>query len=187
VLADELVPNPDGITLYFLHTTLAHEEPFYEKLASLDREVQAADEFHRDAITQKATERMKAKVKSVADTKFLLVNLNSKFGEYDSQYKEYDFDVDDGAWIPFEAFGRAIHVNLANAGKARIWSLDPDAAAFALKKVKGNRNVVLKLKLEVIDSPAAVDNEPIVINAKIVEYDIVGGSDNARLGKVIIN
>lgn len=57
-----------------------------------------------------------------------------------------------------------------------------------LRKNMGQRDVTLSLVLELIESTPAVDGESLVLNAKIVGYDILSGGygDKIKLGYVVV-
>lgn len=185
--AQGVLVNPEPTTLYFLQQRLAHTLPPLDALTQFDPDVQHADEFHKKDAVDKARNRLVAKQESVNGVTELVINLQSNFGEYDDQYKEYDFDLSDGTNIPFQwPFSREVRLALTNGTKAQTWSLSPDEAAAVLAKTKGRRYATLVLKMKVLDSPPAVDGEPMIINCKIEEYEILDNFTSRHLGKVVV-
>lgn len=117
--ATRLLVNPEGPDLYFVQQRLAHTQPPFDTLAELDSDVKAAYEFHRKDAFSKALDRLRAKDKGVEDVQEVVVNLNAMFSEYDSKYKEYDFDINDGSYISYNnVFGRELRLALTNGSVA---------------------------------------------------------------------
>jgi hypothetical protein len=117
----------------------------------------------------------------------IIVNLGSHFSEYDAQYNEYDFDINDGSYIAYSAFGRQVRIALTNGTKAQTWKLGPKEAEEALRKNKGDRLATLVLTLMLLESPPAVDGEPVVLNARVIGYDVLTGYSHVKLGSVVVD
>jgi hypothetical protein len=186
--AQQVLINPEPTALYFMQYRMANTKPELESLTSFDPEVQRSDEFHKSDAATKALERLKAKQQSVEGVTELVINLSNHFGEYDDQYKEYDFDLSDASTVGFQyAFGQTVSLALTNGTKAQTWSLPPEEAAEVLKKTKGNRYVTLAIKLKLLPSPPTVNGEPMVIKCLIEEYDILEAYTSKRIGKVVVS
>ncbi len=107
------------------------------------------------------------------------------FGEYDTKYREFDFNLGNGTRIQYTAYGREISLVLTNGGRAQNWTLEPSEAEDVLRRTSGDRHVVLLLKLEVTGTAPAVGAGALLINTRIVEYEI-RGHGNVRLGNVVV-
>lgn len=178
--------NPDGATVYLLQCEYSRVAPPYEAMAQWDNAVRSADEFHKpEAITQ-AEANLKARAASLEGVKTIVVNLQSQFSEYDSQYGEYDFDINDGTYISYTAFGREVRIALTNGTMAQVWKLNSKDAENVLRRNKGQRYATLVLTLALLDSPPAVSGEPTMLNAKVVGYDVLAAPGNVKLGSVVV-
>ena len=185
-VANRELANPEPIELYFLHYLLAGTEPPFRDLAKLDPAFRSANEFNRDAALARAEADLRAKAETVKGVKFLEVNLEDAFGEYDSKYKEFDFTIGNGSRISFGAFGRQINLVLTNGGLAQSWQLDPAEAQDVLRRTAGDRKVVLVLKLELIGAPPAASGTTLLsINTRILQYEI-RSRRNVRLGNIVV-
>ncbi len=181
-----IVNNPDASAVYLLQYRFAHLVPAYEAMTLWDSAVRSADEFHKPEAIRQADANLRAKAASLESVKTIVVNLGSRFTEYDTQYNEYDFDINDGSYIPYTAFGREVRIALTNGTKAQIWKLAPKDAEDVLRKNRGDKFATLVLTLSLLDSPPAVQGEPMVLNAKIVGYDVLAHFGSARLGSIVV-
>jgi hypothetical protein len=180
--------DPSGIDLFFLQYAVSGATPPFADLAKLDTTVQSADEFSRDATLAKVEAQLRARASAVHGTSYLQVNLINSFGQYDGKYKEYDFQMVNGTTISYSGiFGREVDLTLTNGGFAETWKLDPTEAEDVLRRTGGSRSVVLVLKLEILDAPPPVNDAPLRINTRILEYEIQSQFKNVRLGKVIVS
>lgn len=177
--------NPSPIDMYFLQHFVANTEPPFPELAKLDFEYQHADEFNRDSTLARLEGDLRKRAETVKDVKFLQVSLYCNFSEYDSKYKEFDFDLDDSSAIPYQAFNRQVRLALTNGNLAQSWKLEPSEAQNVMQRTGGERFVALNMKLEIIDAPPGVNGAPLVINARILEYDI-RTRRNLFLGHVVV-
>ncbi len=185
--AAETISNPDLSTLYLLQSRFAHVAPPYEAMAQWDNAVRSADEFQKPVITERIVTALKARNANLDGVKKIVVNLECTFSEYDTQYREYDLNIGDGTYIIYNSgFGGEVRIALTNGTKAQIWKLDPDDAERVLRKNGGGKNVMLVLTLLLLPSPPAVGGEPVVLNAKIVSYDILADNSNVKLGSVAV-
>jgi hypothetical protein len=185
--AAELLNNPDPATLTLLQDIFSQTAPAYDVLAACDATVRAADEFHMPGALTQAEARLKARFDSLHGVAGATVNMFSTFAEYDSQYGEYDLDINDGSYISaFNACGRDVRIALTNGTTAQTWKLGSADAEQVLRKNHAQRGVTLALRLAFLASPPASDGEPIVLNAKIVGYDVLAGFNNVRLGTVVV-
>jgi hypothetical protein len=186
VHATEIVNNPDPTTIYLLQCKFSGTAPAYEAMAQADSTVKAADEFHKAELAKQLAASLKARFASLEGVKEITVNFVSHFTEYDSQNGEYDFDISDGTYVPANAFGRDLRITLNNGTIAQTWKLGPKEAEEALRKNKGDRWVRLALRLALQSSSPAVDREPIVLNTKIVGYDVLNRFSNVKLGSAVV-
>jgi hypothetical protein len=186
VHAAEIVNNPDPTTIYLLQCKFSGTAPAYEAMAQADSTVKAADEFHKAELAKQLAASLKARFASLEGVKEITVNFVSHFTEYDSQNGEYDFDISDGTYVPANAFGRDLRIALNNGTIAQTWKLGPKEAEEALRKNKGDRWVRLALRLALQSSSPAVDREPIVLNTKIVGYDVLNRFSNVKLGSAVV-
>jgi hypothetical protein len=114
----------------------------------------------------------------------VVVNMNSTLSEYDNDHHEYDLDINDGSFISYYIFGRTVQLALTNGTAAQVWSLADNEAESVLKRNHGGRYVTLVLNLSLMESPPAVDGQPMILNARITGYDILAGFGSMRLGHV---
>jgi hypothetical protein len=181
-----LANNPDAATIYLLQCEFSHVAPQYEAMAQWDDAVRSADEFHKSEAIYQADANLRASSDSVEGVKTIVVNLANHFSEYDSQYGEYDFDINDGTYISYKAFGRDVRIALTNGTAAQTWTLKPQDAETVLRKNKGQRYATLVLTLALLDSPPAVSGEPMVLNVRVVGYDVLTALGNVKLGSVVV-
>jgi hypothetical protein len=186
VRAAEVINNPDPATIYLLQCKFAGTTPAYEAMAQADSSVKAADEFHKAELAKQLVASLKARFASLEGVKEITVNFMSNFSEYDAQTGEYDFDISDGTYVPANAFGRELRIALTNGTLAQTWKLGPKEAEEALRKNKGERWARLALRLALLPSSPAVDREPIVLNTKIVGYDVLNRFSNVKLGSAVV-
>jgi hypothetical protein len=185
--AAETIRNPDLSTLYLLQRKFAHTAPPYEAMAQWDNAVKSADEFQKPVIAGRIVTALKARNASLDSVKRIVVNLMSTFSEYDTQYQEYNLDISDGTYISYyDGLGGEVRIALTNGTKAQVWKLNPSEAERVLNKNGRGRNTALVLTLFLLPSPPAVDGEPIVLNAKIIGYDVLADHSSARLGSVVV-
>ncbi len=174
--------SPDAEDVVFLYYGLSGEDPSLSEIADLST---ASKEFGRAEAHAKIEAQLKAKLDAVKGVKFLQVNLNNSFGQYDEKYKEYDFDLGTGTSIPFTAYGRNVELVLTNGGLAQSWKLDPPDAAEVLRKNGGGRGVRLVLHLRVLDAPPSAGDSRLRIDVRILDYDILSYRGD-RLGRVVV-
>lgn len=185
--AAESISNPDPSAVLYLYYKYAHTDPPYEALAQWELGNKPIDEFHKQEALAQAEARLKAMAASVGGVKQVTVNLMDNFSDYDPQFQEYDFGLNDGSYIPFNnVYGRNLRIALTNGTKAQTWKLGPKEAEEILHKNKGQRYVTLVLTLLLQESIPAGEGEPLTLNAKILSYDIMTGYGNTRLGKVVV-
>jgi hypothetical protein len=183
----KLLTEPTGVDLFFLQYSVSGLQPPFSDLAKLDTTVRSANEFNRDSALAKVEAELRARAEAVRGTKLLQVNLNDSFGQYDTKYKEYDFQMGSGTVIPFySVFGREVQLALTNGGLAQAWKLEPSEAEEVLQRTGGDRHVMLVLKLQVLDAPPALNDAPMRIDTRVLEYEIRSAFKNVNLGKVIV-
>jgi hypothetical protein len=180
--AAALLNNPNASTIYLLQCKFAHVTPPYAAMAQMDDKARSADEFQRPEIIKRAEAGLRETAASLDGVDAIVVNLGSRFSEFDTQYNEYDFDINDGSFIPYNAFGRQMRLALTNGTKAQAWKLGVPEAEEVLRKNKGNRYATLVMTLSLMESPPATDGEPMILNAKIVRYDVLTQFGNVKLG-----
>jgi len=186
-LAAETVNDPDFITAFLLQQKYSHTTPSYEDVAQWDGAIARMDEFKRPDAIRDAAARLRAKAANLSGVKIAVVNLWNNFTEYDTQYGEYDFDINDGTYVSFsDLHGHEARIALTNGTKAAIWKLNTGDAAAVLRRNDGNRQVTLVLTLLLLPSPPAAPGEPFTLNAKVMRYDVLGGYNHARLGTVTV-
>lgn len=175
-----VAPEADDIFLLYYATSGA--VPAFSDLADLSPAVQSANEFKREGAHANAESQLKARLQALTGTRYLQVNLDSSFGQYDDRYKEYDLDMGNGTSISYNAFGKTVDLVLTNGGLAQSWKLPPDEAADVLKKNGGFRNVQVLLHLEILDAPPTTESQ-MRINTRVLDYDIRTNRGD-RLGHV---
>jgi hypothetical protein len=185
--AADIVVNPDASTIFLLQCEFAKTDPPYDAITHWGSTVQSSDEFHRPEAIKEAGASLHAKAGGLQGVNKIIVNLGSRFSEYDAQYGEYDFDINDGSYITYSAFGRQVRIALTNGTRAQTWKLTPKEAEDALRKNKGDRLATLVLTLMLLDSPPAVDSEPMVLNARVIGYDVLTGYSHVKLGSVVVD
>ena len=120
----KLLTEPTGVDLFFLQYSISGAQPAFSDLAKLDPAVRSANEFNRESVLAKVEAELRARADAVRGTKLLQVNLDDSFGQYDTKYKEYDFQMGSGTVIPFySVFGREVQLALTNGGLAQAWKL----------------------------------------------------------------
>lgn len=185
--AAESLSNPDPSAVLFLQYKYAHTAPPFEALAQRGLGSKSGDEFHKQDEIKQAAAVLKAKAASLDGVKTVTVSLMSAFSDYDFQFQEYDFDINDGSYLPFNnVLGREVRIALTNGTKAQTWKLGPKDAEDVLRKNKGQRAVTLVLTLLLLDSTPAGEGEQITLNAKVLSYDIMTAYGSGRLGKVVV-
>ncbi|MDR3527658.1 MAG: hypothetical protein P4L57_10280 [Rhizomicrobium sp.] len=185
--AADIIVDPDVSTVFLLQSKFSHTVPHYDTIAEWDPAVRVADEFQKPVAIKQVVAKLRARAASLEGVKQVVVNLRSAFSEFDDQYQEYEFDFDDGTYIPFDSgYGNQVRIALTNGTKARTWKLNPKDAELVLRRNRGLRNVRLVLTLLPLPSPKAVGNDAPVLNAKIIGYDVVSGSSNVKLGSVAV-
>lgn len=183
----KLLVDPAGVDVFFLQYAISGASPDFTELANLDPAVQAANEFSRNATRARVEGELRARAGSVQGTTLLQVNLNDSFGEFDSKYREYDFKMGNGSVIPyFAVFGREVDLALTNGGLAQSWRLEPSEAEDILRRTGGDRNVLLVLRLQILNAPPAMNGAPMRINTRILEYGIRSSLKDIPLGKVVV-
>ena len=181
--AADIIVNPDASAIFLLQCEFAKTDPPYEAITHWGGTVQSSDEFHRPEAIKQADASLHAKAASLQGVEKIIVNLGSHFSEYDAQYNEYDFDINDGSYIAYSAFGRQVRIALTNGTKAQTGKLGPKEAEEALRKNKGDRLATLVLTLMLLES----DGEPVVLNARVIGYDVLTGYSHVKLGSVVVD
>lgn len=181
--------NPNGDEIYFLQQEYSQTTPVLNSLAQADDSVINADEFQKQHALNQVVGQLKQQEASVKGVTTITVDLNTTFTPYDSDYGEYDFNISDGTYIPYTAFQetyqpKAVQIDLINGTDAQSWSLKPDLAQSVLDKTGGTREVILALKLQLESSPPGVQGQPLVLNAKVLSYDVLTQTGGIRIGHV---
>jgi hypothetical protein len=185
--ADALLINPDDVTIFLLQQKFSNSNPDLVALSQGDPAVKAADEFHQQAAIDQDVAQLKADEATLQGVTTIVLNLDSSFSPYDSDYNEYDFDISDATYISYSLWGQQFQIDLTNGTDAQSWSLKPDEAEKVLDRNNGSRNVTLVLTLKLLDSPAPVAGQPAVLNAQIVSYDVLAETGSMRLGHVVVS
>ena len=183
------VMSPTGEDLTFLAYILADTEAPFAAWVAADRSVASQNEFKRAAAAKALETKMRARSDELKNVRLIHIDLRSRFGEYNDRYSEFDFNISDGTYIDFQTplrrFGVRMH--LVNGGLAETWSLPPAEAEKVVNLVGGDRNVVLGMTLQLVAATVpAEDYEPLSIDARVIEYDIVSDHKNLRLGHVVV-
>ena len=142
--------------------------------------------FHKQALQDQIVGQLKAKFAALQNITTIVVNLYSTFGPYDSDYDEYDFDINSGSFIEYDALGQQVQIVLANGNDAQSWPLKPDEADKVLDLDNQQRNVTLVLKLALESSSPPIYGQPGVLNTKVISYDVLAGQTSIKLGHVNI-
>lgn len=184
-----VLAQPSALDLHLLAYHIAGAEPPLSALAALDPKVRAADEFKRASVAEEVERQLQSRVQSLEGVKRLKVNLSANLGEFDAKYNEYDFvGLGDGTYIPSQSpFGREVRLALTNGSEAQAWKLEPKEAEAVLQRNRGSRYVTLVMTLEILTAQAPIDGQPLVIDTKVVEYDVLGSDESVRLGKVALS
>lgn len=187
--AGRTLVQPADLDLFFLTYQAAGVEPPFAVLAGRDPKVGQADEFTRQKAAEEVERQLRARAESVRDVRFLQLNLNATFGEYDSRYGEFTFaGLGDGTYISSGSpFGSNVRVALINGGQAQGWPLDAQEAEAVLQRNRGERWVTLVLRLEIVGAAQPVDGVPLVLDTKIVGFDVMAGDGRTRLGRVALD
>lgn len=181
---DHALDNPDNISVYLLEEKYSHSAPDFVSLAQNDPSVMAADEFHKQALQDEIVTQLKAKFAALQTVDTIVVNLDSTFGPYDSDYDEYDFDINSGSFIDYDALGQQVQIALTNGNDAQSWPLKPDEAEKILDLNNQQRNVTLVLRLALESSSPPIYGQPGMLNAKVISYDVLAGQTSIKLGHV---
>lgn len=180
--------EPKADDLAFIAYRVARVEPPFTSWA--EDVVKPLDEFKRPNAQRVIETTMRSRFEQLKNTNVLRINLSSSFGEYDDQYHEFDFNINDGSFIPFDMpfHNTRITINLTNGSIAQAWPLPPADVEKLLHKLKNRRYVTLSLKLQVIRATAStISGEPISLDTKILEYDILNDLTSAKLGHVDVH
>lgn len=181
--------RPTGEDLVFLAYRMAGVEPPFAAWAAADRRIMAVDEFRRGAAEKALEGTMRARLEQIKDVHEIQMNLRTRFGEYNDRYSEFDFDMNDGTYVFYVTSLRrsGVIVRLTNGSLAQSWSLPPAEAAKVLHLTGDDRNVTLSMKLKPVAATVpASESDPLSIDARVVEYDIVSERNNLRLGHVVV-
>jgi hypothetical protein len=181
---NHILDNPDNISVYLLQEKYSNSAPDFVSLAQNDPSVKGADEFHKQALQDQIVAQLKAKFAALQNIDTIVVNLYTTFGPYDSDYDEYDFDINSGSFIEYDALGQEVEIALTNGNDAQSWPLKPDDAEKVLDLNDQQRNVTLVLTLKLQSSSPAIYGQPGVLNAKVISYDVLANQTNVRLGHV---
>jgi hypothetical protein len=181
-----ILDNPDSVSVYLLQEIHSNSAPDFVALAGNDPSVKAADEFHKQALQDQIATQLRAKFAALQGVDTIVVNLYSTFGPYDSDYGEYDFDINSGSFIDYTALGQQVEIALTNGNDAQSWPLKPDAAAKVLDLSNQQRNVTLVLTLALENSPPPLYGQPGVLNTKVISYDVLAGQTTNKLGHVVV-
>ena len=184
-----ILVTPTAEDFAYLAYSIAGTPAPFDTWAQADRRVTSLDEFSQAAAAQALAAQMRARADRIKDIRTVKIEVDSQFGEYNDQYGEYDFDINDGTIITYNTplCPRGVVLNLTNGGAAQSWSLSPADAAKILKMTQGNRSVTLTMTVQLTGATLpGSDSDPISIDATIVDYDISTAWTNLRLGHVVV-
>jgi hypothetical protein len=181
-------PSPDD--LIFLAYSLAGATPPFDTWGAADPSVTSLDEFHQAAAAQALSAKMQARYNKIKGTTEIRIAVDTTFGDYNTQYGEFDFDINDGTNVPYQTplNQGGLIVNLTNGGLAQSWTISASDAEKVLALTKGSRNVVLTMTLKLNDATLPVESgDQIAIDATVLEYDIAEQFNSMRLGHVVVS
>lgn len=178
--------HPDDLQMLLLSYRLEGREPPIATWAGQQSRVVYADEFQRPALLQDERGRLRAIHDGTADVGRLRLNVNARFGEYDSARGGYYLD----AFMPGSVFHfdaqpspaerqQRVSLQIDNLEELNFWPLDAAAAQDVLARNSGLRDVTLDSRLRITGVNRRSDGP--VITARLEGYSI--GSD--RYGRPV--
>lgn len=178
--------HPDDLQMLLLSYRLEGREPPIATWAGQQSRVVYADEFQRPALLQDEQGRLQAIHDGTADVGRLRLNVNARFGEYDSARGGYYLD----AFMPGSVFHfnaqpspverqQRVSLQIDNPEELNFWPLDAAAAQEVLTRNSGLRDVTLDSRLRITGINRRSDGP--VITARLEGYSI--GSD--RYGRPV--
>lgn len=182
--------NPSAEDLVLLAYNLAGTTPPFDTWAAADPSVTSLDEFHRASAAKALSATMQARYNKIKNMGEIKIEVDTTFGDYNSQYGEFDFDMSDGTNVPYQTplNQGGIVVNLTNGGMAQSWTLSSANAEKVLALTKDDRNVALTMTLKLNDATLPTNNgDPISIDTTVVGYDIANEQSKMRLGHVAVS
>lgn len=183
----ELLVSPTGEQMCLLYYRELHAPPPLDDFAKQAASVRRANEFDKTAQEAAERTRLAASLDTLADVKFLRINIAMSFSEYDTSLGEYTlsgFGAND--YVSFNCFGNhQVNLRIDNSPYAQSWTLSPAAAAQVLKRNHGMRNIIAVSKIEVTGAEAADDGGHILVG-KVREVQIIGQYTNAPLGSFAV-
>lgn len=169
--------HPDDLQMLLLSYRLEGREPPIATWAGQQSRVAYADEFQRPALLQDEQGRLQAIYDGTADVGRLRLNVNARFGEYDSARGGYYLD----AFMPGSVFHftaqpspaerqQRVSLQIDNPEELNFWPLDAAAAQDVLTRNSGLRNVTLDSRLRITGINRRSDGP--VITARLEGYSI---------------
>jgi len=180
-------PDLDAAEMFLLQYAYSNVPPDYKAMAEWNPDVRQADEFRRPRLIAAHVARLTAEMAVLRTTRVITVTTFVQLDPYDSQYGEYDLKLDNGSAVTFESgTGKQVQVALTNGDDANIWKLPPDEASAVLATNKGLHSVRLSLTLALLPSPPAAPNQPAILKARILRYDVYQNFGDVKLGSVVV-
>lgn len=169
--------HPDDLQMLLLSYRLEGREPPIATWAGQQSRVAYADEFQRPALLQDERGRLQAIHDGTADVGRLRLNVNARFGEYDSARGGYYLDV----FMPGSVFHfnaqpspaerqQRVSLQIDNPEELNFWPLDAAAAQDVLARNSGLRDVTLDSRLRITGINRRSDGS--VITARLEGYSI---------------
>ena len=169
--------HPDDLQMLLLSYRLEGREPPIATWAGQQSRVVYADEFQRPALLQDERGRLQAIHDGTADVGRLRLNVNARFGEYDSARGGYYLD----AFMPGSVFHfnaqpspaerqQRVSLQIDNPEELNFWPLDAAAAKDVLTRNSGLRDLTLDSRLRITGINRRSDGP--VITARLEGYSI---------------
>lgn len=169
--------HPDDLQMLLLSYRLEGREPPIATWAGQQSRVVYADEFQRPALLQDEQGRLQSIYDGTADIGRLRLNVNARFGEYDSARGGYYLD----AFMPGSVFHfnaqpspaerqQRVSLQIDNPEELNFWPLDAAAAQDVLTRNSGLRDLTLDSRLRITGVNRRSDGP--VITARLEGYSI---------------
>jgi hypothetical protein len=122
----------------------------------------------------------------------LQVVFNGNLSDYDPQYHEFIIDgLGASSYLSFSGFnGRErVRLRFKNGRKANVWAVPPEEVQAISDKLRSGRTVQITATLSITGAtPTPGDYAGKgVIDANVVEYDIVAGGTGLKIGHVVVS
>jgi hypothetical protein len=184
----DVLVNPSGRDLALIAYHLAGAQPPCDSWANADSKISQLDEFNRPDAIKRFVESCQRRSTALDHVQDVRVQTGSTFGEYNSQYGEFDLQIDDGTSIDFNTFPAPtpVSIHLINGSLAQAWPLSASEARTVLSVTKGSRYVLLVMSIHLKSSELGDGSDRVTLDGKVVDYDIENSNGDRRLGHVTV-